>query len=262
MTDNSIACTVAAILAAATLLTTGCSNSGAAGAGSASASSSGSAPPLRCKKDEKPLEAAGLCGRPAGAGCFEASLPSPNRDATSGGNARPVRFTIENKTTAPLYFKAVPGARVIAFDLYASPGAAALSPPETQFCPVHCPEYGPVMDVDCGAPIPALVGVPPGAATSVEWSGRIEVEVARACDDEPERRCLAPLPARAGEYAVKFCAYSAVETGGQTSAASAAGYMARARPSGAPRCVTTKFRSGGREAVIIAFSADGHAVAR
>lgn len=195
--------------------------------------------PQQCKRGERLLQPSGLCGSPSVAGCFDAQMPGATRKASSAtAEARTVRIRIENKGSAPLYFKAAPGARTVEFELRSAQGP--LASPETLFCPTLCPKEGAVKDVDCGRAAPALIEVRPGASTFVDWSGRLAVETARACGDGAERRCRSIRPARPGRYVIRLCAYPGIENP-NAQRTETGSYLARMRPSGSPRCLSTAF---------------------
>lgn len=225
------------------LLTLGQKNAAAASAG----------PPSKCKASERLLQPSGLCGKRSVEGCFDAAVQGPDSAAsTVAGAASPVEISVVNNTGALLYFKAARGARRIDFSLRRSVTTEALTPQETQFCPVLCPQSGAVMETDCGAPVPALFVVRPGASASIDWSGQLAVETARACNEGLERRCHVMRAARAGGYVVSICAYAAVE-GPASPPGGAETYLPRARPAGAPHCIDTTFLLPAKAPVVIRF---------
>lgn len=246
----------AALFLAAAVGGAGCGEHGSPAEPALAAASAPAPASSPCGPNERRLEPSGLCAARVSDACYEAAIDDAARGAAApdsapaSGAGDPIRIRIINRTDAPLYFPSVLGARRIAIEVRAAASDAALTLPDTLFCPTLCPASGPVMEVDCGAPIPAMFAVPPGATMQAEWSGAVAVEIARACGAASERRCHAPKPAVAGDYVLRVCAYAALSP---PAAKTSNGLVDRSRPQGTPRCLDTPFRKPSAEEVTVAF---------
>lgn len=171
--------------------------------------------------------------------------------APSGaGAAGEIRIRIVNRGEAPLFIPTVDGGGSASYEIEA-PGIGAIAAPESLFCPTPCPQSGPVMEVDCRRPVPAVAALAGGSTLELVWSGEIAAGFARACDAGGERQCFAARRAKAGEYRVTVCAFAdsvpaarrPVETG----------VVPRTRPSGAARCASAAFSAPRTDAVELPF---------
>lgn len=185
----------------------------------------------------------GVCAARADADCFAGELPGPEREllrdrprATAAGA---VQFRLSNITARVMYLAINPASKSVDFELRASDKGAALVAAEAQFCPTLCPRAGPVMEIDCGAPIPAVRVLVPGATEVVSWSGELMVGVARACGDGPARACSERRAAPGGVYSARFCAFP--EMTSAQHALSETNTVLRARPRGTPSCADVTF---------------------
>lgn len=157
----------------------------------------------------------GQCGTPAGPTCFDlgsswwtgsGDFETPVRTATKGM----VDFIVRNMTGAPIHFQVSSAQPRVQFNLYTemSGSRRKLNLPENQFCPNWCPDTGPVRELDCRKPDPAVFQLGNGDAVRLTWSGSEMVTTYRSCSASGIQVCNATKPSRAGLYLVEMCAHS------------------------------------------------------
>ncbi|MFX0547081.1 hypothetical protein ACEWPL_016205 [Roseovarius sp. S1116L3] len=162
----------------------------------------------------------GSCGIPAGPACFDlgsswwtgSGNPLTSAQANTKGS---VDFIVRNRTGAPLYFEITSAQPRIPFTLYTEMCGRRkmLDLPENKFCPNWCPASGPVQQVDCRKPGPAVFRLGDQDTVRLTWSGSEMVATYRSCRDSNIQVCDTAKPSSAGLYFVEICAHSE-RTGG------------------------------------------------
>ena len=219
------------------------------------AAASHETPPGTCNAGQRWFAELKVCAAPADPGCFAAPLPGIERALTGARPRTPtaglVRFKLVNRHTQALYFAISPASGAVDFELRAPGGDTRLVVPEAQFCPTLCPRAGPVENLDCGAPAPAIHALAPGASVTISWSGELMVGAARACGEGQPRACSERQAAPAGRYSVRFCAFAQSSSAGVEPNAS--GLITRSRPRGAPSCKDVAFATPVAEPIAVHF---------
>lgn len=160
--------------------------------------------------------------------------------ARSGSmRAGPVRFTLSNAGARRLFVVLDPASQAPQFELRGAAASAALAVAQQQFCPTVCPAQGPVQEVDCRAPIPAVRVLNPGSSAELVWSGELSVDETRQCAGTPLRSCSRRLAAPAGRYRVRICAFPEID--GKAAADPDVATLMRVRVRGAPGCSDVDF---------------------
>lgn len=173
-----------------------------------------------CPEGTVCVPALGLCGIPAGEGCYDLGTDwwsgrdiPPERRAVPE-EAKPAVFEVFNDSEKPLYLISTPEHKV-RFDLYLNHCGRMLKLPlaVNHFCPTLCPEQGPPMEIDCDQPLPIMQRLPAGERLTISWSGLEQVGMWRFCDTLSVKYCMVDRVTLPGEYTLEICVYTEIEGG-------------------------------------------------